>query len=155
MASTDWGRLLSFKKQAYIGIAFVNAVAAQVSAIQLYNPAASGVLLLVRGTVFNSNLADTISYGFTTTDLAVASGQGGNKYANGPAPKALLRGTTAAAFTFAGGYQFGAVQIAANGSLPAPFSEPLIIPAGVGIIAFGAIVNEHLFTDFEWDEVNG
>jgi opacity protein-like surface antigen len=151
-----WTQQQSFLKQGYIGYGSVGAAASEESAVELYNPAASGKILIVWTLTCAAGAAEQIGYGFTTVELTTSDASVTNKYSSAAVGVALLRSqNNAASYPFTGGIQSGAMSLPASQSLPVPFAGPLIITAGMGLQIFGATVNTLLQCEFEWDENNG
>jgi|HubBroStandDraft_1064217.scaffolds.fasta_scaffold196151_2 hypothetical protein len=155
-ADFNWTQQQSFLKQGYIGLFSTSGAASEESAVELYNPAASGKVLVVWSITCGTGAAESIGYGFTTVELTTSGTGIANKYSSGSTGVALSRSQdNAASYPFTGGVQSGALLMPSSQSIPLPFVGPLIVTAGMGLQIFGATVNTALTCNLEWDEING
>lgn len=145
------GELNRVKANAcFIATCLSPAVAGQLSAVQIYNPAASGVNLIVNKlSVFSQVLS-----GYYLTNhspaLATLSGAGVSKKLGGAVGKGELRYAANAAML---GALMGYFSIPnAWDSRDYPFSEPIIVAPGGGLVLQMTTPNLPNYTTVQWNE---
>lgn len=119
--------------------------------VQLLNPAASGVIAIVEQLGIVVNASSVVQLYRYDAALAVDSGGAPNKYVGAAASLSHLRSEDLAALTGTGSPFLTA---AINGGVYTPLSlrEPIVLPPGVGLIAFAATANVPLTCSFEFSE---
>jgi len=141
----------TLEQKAYFGGAYRANLAANISMVQLWNPAASGYKLHVG--VFKAMIEDAgannlriTRYSTTLTDNAPE----GNKYLGGANGVASVK-------MQAGGALLGTelVSIRTNGAdyIPLPFKQDIIVPEGSGLLVGGGGVDKGVGAYYEWIEV--
>lgn len=142
--------LESFKGRAFVGDSFQIAVGSQFSHVQLFNPAASGRLLVLRRVVGVVGVASSVILRHYATALASLTGNGENKMLGSAASIAELRFTSNAAL-------LGTRLVVARGSVDGDFkyklAGPIIVPQNDGILVAVDLVNIYLGSSFEWIEM--
>lgn len=151
----DWTQLQAMLKQAYLGSAASAASAGNVSCSQIWNPAASGKVILLWTITISETVAGIVQVGTTTTELSSPGSAAVNKYFTASAGVALTRQQQPASFAFTGGTVFWQQPLAASTLVPMPMKGPIVITAGAGVAACTATVNDQLNASFEWDEISG
>lgn len=138
--------------KAFIGGDFSPAVAATNSHVQLFNPAASGIQVLInRILVRPSSSTPTIRLTSTTTALTTLSTFAGNKLIGGAAPVAEVRiqnnngilGTVILFFRSAGTVEAEFLNL----------NPEIVLNPGNGVNIVMATQNEATVADFEWVEI--
>lgn len=152
-----WTQLQSINKTAFLGSTNQAAVSADFSCTELWNPAASGKILLVWSVNISQGVAGITNMGTTTTELSTTGGNApANKYGGAAAGVALLRiQAETSTFSYPGGTVLFAQQNPANTPFYVPFTGPVVVPAGMGIATCNATANDQNLTVYEWDEVPG
>ncbi|AXS79858.1 hypothetical protein [Dechloromonas sp. HYN0024] len=148
------GELVRVKSNAcFIGAASNAGAAGNYSMTQLWNPAGSGKNLILNKVSLYTVTAAPTGVGLARHNAALATlqGNGTTKFIGaGTASVGELRNTNAAAII---GTTIGAFSISlANESKDFPFSEPVAIQPGNGIIMWSASLNNNLQTTFQWNE---
>lgn len=143
-------REASLKGLAFIGKATLLAVAANYAMGQLWNPAASGVKLVVDALAVSSDVAGSVGLFRHTAALAtIHASQPSNKLLGGVATNAESRTEAAAALL---GTQFSVRHVLADQSTPIIFYKPIVIEPGNGLIVTHKTVNSAIFADFQYTE---
>lgn len=143
--------LASLRAQGcFLGSAFLAASVGNFSHVQLFNPAASGKTLLLRGLVGGSPSATQISINSYNTALTTLFGAGLNGLMGGAAGVAELRTQTNAAEL---GTTFGRFRVLAGDSRSLSAEWIAEIPEGKGVLLSGGAVNIHVDASFTWEEV--
>lgn len=137
--------------QCFIGLAASGDVAGQYSASELWNPAGSGKNLIMNKASVMSGVANS-PFWMTKHNAALAglSALVTSKLLGGAAPVGELRTAANAAMVGSLIGNFGAAG--AYDSRDFPFSEPVIIPPGNGVIFQLALVNSSAWVTFQWNE---
>lgn len=124
-------------------------VAAQVSAIQIKNPAASGKVLYLDSLIIVSDTASAVQMAHYNVDLTTADFFLQNKNNSGAAASSRLRRqTTAAALTAALNLSYRS-QLVANQAFAVPRVSPIRLAAGEGFIVELQTVNARLDVSVE------
>lgn len=144
----------ALKGQSFLGLAVVAPVAAEYSSAQLWNPAASGKLLLVRSVLISLGTAGIVVVGYGQTEYGNGGSQA-NKYAGGAAGVGLVRWDQSATENHFETVSYGETFLQATVPTDWPFAEPIVIPPGYGLTVNSNVVNAELTATFEWDEVSG
>lgn len=126
-----------------------NAVAAQFSHIQLFNPAASGKTVLLRAVLASTGAAAAVGFSMDNVQRTTDAGAGVNLLDGAAASVAHLRQETNAALQ---GTQFGSVLTAAGVPLIIPIEWFAQLAPGQGLSTFATVVNVQLVTWFMWIE---
>jgi len=126
-----------------------NAVAAQFSYVQLYNPAASGKTLLLRAVVGSTGAAAAIGFSMDNTQRTTDAGAGINLLSGAAAGVGHVRQETNAALQ---GAQFGSVLTAVGAAVIMPIEWFAQLAPGQGLTTYCTIVNIQLVTWFLWTE---
>lgn len=147
----DGSKARTLSNNAYAAYVLQNAAAAVYAQIQLWNPATSGVRLVVESI---SNMLSTANGNAfvvsSVAQLATIYEQGQPKLLGGTASVAsVCAGTTAAA---PGVPEL--MSFAITGNQPQSFTpnEPIVVPPGYGLLLWGNVVNNSLSAIFEWYE---
>ena len=147
----DGGLSRTLAELAFLGTAYVPAVAGQLSQAQLWNPAASGKRLYVKSCSFSAGTAQLWQMARYSSELGTAGGAAMNKYlASTVAAVGLIKQNTvvAATFTQGGPAYFAAV----NTPQVITFEEPVVVPEGQGFLLYGSVANSTITANFEWYE---
>ena len=157
MDQNDLQRAL--KGLSFIGLSITTGDATHYGNQQLWNPVGSGVILIVRQCVLQSNSGGTAYYfGPSNAEMTRVNWDAvGNKLIGGPGAKAILNADVGADSTVQNHTLLeGWSLLTASGEPVAiPFNEPIIVPAGMGLavccqsFAIGSTVT------WEWDEIPG
>jgi hypothetical protein len=138
---------------AYSGSGITQAAAGVVSRVQLFNPASNPNRLVVEQiTPVGASTANTMSLVFNQVALATNLEPGGiAKKAGAANSAAQINGDTSAVIgSTAGVFMWLAAQV--NTSSPFKLNEPIVLPPGWGIVAWGATANVQTGCNFEWYE---
>ncbi|KVX90844.1 hypothetical protein WL10_13505 [Burkholderia ubonensis] len=147
----DGGKSRTIANQAFSVYGGVTAVAAQYSRMQLWNPANSGVRLILEALEFlDGPVANSVSILFQGAALATVVGNGIAKLAGGTAAKGQLNSDTTAAAP-AGNFSF-ALGTPASTNLQFSPKEPVVIPPGWGLTFWGNTQNAYFGMQMEWYE---
>lgn len=147
----DGGKARTMAGSAFMGGAFCNAVASQYPVAQLWNPTGSGVNLIVEQFNLFSTSAQAGVFAVSAARRANLNQAGQPKKLGGANGKGELRNETLVASYVSNLSLINySVQLGAN----AKFSlrEPLVIPPGQGVEAYGSSQNVNLGANFEWFE---
>lgn len=119
---------------------------------QLWNPAGSGKMLIVKSCNFSSNLQQAIRIGIRATMLTndVSANRMANKYSGKPLGVAKLMSETTAASINENVLQ--AYNASANQAITWQMAGPLVISPGYGLTASGGEVNASITLNVEWVE---
>lgn len=148
----DGGKSRTLNNSAFGACATSAAVASQYSRVQLWNPANSGVRLVLEAITLNGGAStEGVALVFNTAALATQASAGVSKRAAGAASAASTLRTDSTAAVFSG-TQILAQVVAANTVVPYKFSEPIVIDPGHGLLAWGGTANDSLGVSFEWYE---
>jgi len=126
------------------------AVAAQNSHIQLFNPVASGITVIVRLVLFASVAAQGVHVSHHNTALTTLGATSRNLLSGGAAPVAEVRSQTNAGEL---GSQFLGLNAAAATQLQVNAEWFTEVGAGEGVLISGASVNVELLGNWLWMEV--
>lgn len=148
--------LNTLQQRAFIAATQTGPVAGQYSHVQLWNPAASGVLVILTGIdTFVDAVAKTY-YQFRRHNVAMAGffGSGFNKYLGGVVSSATIQIESNAVLL--GTTMFFKERILEAGNFKQIFklTDPIMIPAGYGLASVPSTVNVENSTIFEWIEVD-
>lgn len=140
-------------KKAFIASYQQSNVAGQYSYVQLWNPAASGVIGVVEYISYASiDAVSTLVLGIYTSALTTSGALKGNKYLGSAAPALEIRKeTNANALGTSIGYLF--LDSVANYSKNRPIKQNIIIPNECGLFVRSAAVNHTITVGFEWIEI--
>jgi hypothetical protein len=145
----DWAYYLRQGK-AFSAIGAQTAVGGQNSHVQLWNPAASGVVLLVYNLTIATPAAGFVFGGTYNAALTTQNNQGRNL---------LLGGANGVCYTRtqsnAGGLPFNAKMYAvpANTNTLPPLPWICVVPQGQGLTFYHNTVNVELDLEFTWVEI--
>jgi hypothetical protein len=139
---------------SFLGGVPITAGAGTFAEVQLYNPVASGKILLVYGLRLATSVAQQLIWGGLAELVGGASPAGSNKILGGAAPIALMRNKTPVAADALTSPQ-GTEQVQANLPITVALSAPIIVPAGLGLTVIASIAANNVTADFDWDEVAG
>lgn len=135
--------------QAFSQFASQNAVAAQFSHVQLFNPAASGKTLLLRAVIGSTNPAAAIGFSMDNTQRTTDAGAGVCLLDGAAAGVGHVRQETNAALQ---GTQFGSVLTQAGVPDIIPIEWFAQLAPGQGLSTFATLVNVQLVAWFMWTE---
>lgn len=136
--------------QAFFGGTNLSGVAAEFSHIQIYNPAGSGVELLIDGAFTSINVTSTVYLRYFDTELTTVSGFWFNQKRDGSFGVAVLRRQTDAAILGSRIFQWRSL---ANTPYTLVFPSPVLLPAATGLIFATGGVNVTLDGDFYGREI--
>lgn len=136
---------------AFVGACGNAAVAGQYSHSELFNPAGSGVNVVVSKVIPFVAAASPVQLRTHNAALTTLTGYGVNKLVGGAASVAQLRDATSAALI--GAYAANAGIPTASDSKEIPLPEPFVLPPGFGLMAVSNLVNISLYPTFHWKEV--
>ncbi|KAB0637263.1 hypothetical protein WT29_23335 [Burkholderia stagnalis] len=147
----DGGKSRTLSAAAKVGTSFQGAVSAQYSRVQLWNPANSGIRLVIEAVTENQgNATQYIGCVFNTVQLANLTQMGQPKLAGGAVSVAgTYYDSTASSLPAT---TFLQMSLQANTTFSYPFKEPLILPPGYGLVVWGNVVNTPIGANFEWYE---
>ncbi|RQQ20789.1 hypothetical protein DF107_05755 [Burkholderia stagnalis] len=147
----DGSKARTIANQAFSSYGSVSAVAAQYSRMQLWNPAASGVRLIVEAMEFlDGPTANSVSILFQSAALATLAASGLSKQSGGTNGKGqLMSDTTAAAPS--GNFSF-ALGTPASTNIQFSPKEPIVLLPGWGLTFWGNTVNAYFGMQLEWYE---
>lgn len=123
---------------AFIGTGNLSNTAAVISHVQLFNPAGSGVTVIVDGMIFAMGTAGRFLLASHDTELTTDGGAWLNALMGGAAGAAHVRTQNNATVL---GTAFGGGRLAGNTGEPFVFPFGLQIPAGAGILLSPTLVN--------------
>lgn len=146
----DGGRNRTAANQAFIGSSFAGSVGGQYPLIQLWNPAASGKVVVLKSFSIGSSLAGTVDLRANTVALAGVGGSLINKRLGGASGGAQVLNTNAVAIT--AGSVVSSYMMGANGSIQFQLSEPIVMYPGNGVTADANVVAAAMVASFEWYE---
>jgi hypothetical protein len=152
--TVDGGKVRTLNNSAFSGFAAPPSVAAQFARIQLWNPAASGVRLVLES-ITGMGAAATCAVIVTSSTVALATNiqSGLSKLLGGSVSKGEIHFDTTA--TGQGGnpslFVIGGVG-GTNIQSSVKLVEPIVIPPGYGLLLTGNIVNNSISSSFEWYE---
>ena len=126
-----------------------NAVAAQFSHVQLFNPVASGKTALVRAIIVATGAAGAAGFNIDNTARAVDGGAGINLINGGAAGVCHVRTEANAGVQ---GTQFGSVLTLASVSVVLPIEWFMQLAPGQGLTMYATAVNVQLVASFFWVE---
>lgn len=141
----------SLAGKEFMGGANKSAVASQYSAVQLLNPAASGIIISIRKIVGYTSAANGALHFRQYDTLLTAAGTGFNKNHGAAVSKGLIKTGSNASLL---GTQ---INVNYRPSSWEPISDtlnnaPYILGEGEGIIMQGSVVNMQAVSFFEWSE---
>lgn len=141
----------SLSQSSFIGGDDSPAVAAQNSHVQLFNPTASGLQLIVNRIYARpSSATPTLRLTFhnaALTDLATTLG---NKFLGASSPIGEVRSQANAGVL---GTIIHFLRVPGTTAAEVILDSPIIVPAGLGIVLVSATQNEAVTASFEWDEI--
>jgi len=137
----------SLVKRAFIGGASSPGTG-NPAAIQLWNPAASGKILICNRAVFMTELADLIYIKYYPTVFS-STGHRGNKYLGEAQPVGLIKYQSGAAL----GSTIGYLQTTAGNMMKTfRFHDPILIPEDMGLCFIMNTTGHRATVNFEWIE---
>lgn len=150
--------IFTFRNEDFVvdtGGAFENgqtvvALAANVSQIQLLNPVASGITVLVDSFSASLSLAGEIAWGRLDTALAVLTAEQSNKKIGAANKVAQVR---IANNPIRQGSVLARRRLAANITTTKGFKYPIELTPGIGFIIETVAVNVTLSSELDWREV--
>jgi len=142
--------ILALSGSAYILGSWQTPTSAQYGAVQIKNPAASGVAALVDQITLSIPAGLVRSIRRYDTDLATDVGAGLNVDIGGANAKCHVRQETNATLN---GSIITRSFDAAGGTLVHDFKRPLVLSPGQGIMLVCETVNNGVFAVYEWREV--
>lgn len=145
----DTQKTRSLADSAFMLAGYQAAAAGVFSHVQLLNPAASGKRVVLTEFDLASSTAQSWNLRAYSVALATLVGNGPSKQFGGVNGVAQVRiGTNAAALG----------NLVLQGFIPAlasflrPLREPIVLPAGIGLVVVSGAVNVDLIGSFEWYE---
>jgi hypothetical protein len=148
----DGSKSRTLNGSAFTGYTSAGPVAAQFTRVQLWNPANSGVrLVLEAATLVGSSASEGAYFYFGQTALATLTGNGISKRSS---IATQAQGQTRADTTATGipGNGLITVLIPGGQSFTNKFNEPLIVDPGYGVMAWSTAANDAMGVGFEWYE---
>lgn len=149
----DGGKARTLGGFAFAGTAVSQQVAGSVSRVQLWNPAGNTKRVVVEQiTAVGMSSVNTLQLQFNAAALATVAEPGGfAKIAGATASSAQVQidQTVATAVQANALMMLGATS---NTSAPFKFNEPIVLPPGWGLLAWGLLANEQTCCNFEWYE---
>jgi len=136
-------------KRAFVGGGECVAVAGQQSAVQLWNPAASGKLLIVNRIRANMDVAGTMYLAYYATALSASLTSKGNKYLGEATSIGLIRYEANAGVL---GTIIDRIYLPATSMFMEIFDVNIIIGEGMGLSVTHLTANRRITADFEWIE---
>jgi hypothetical protein len=147
---TSWRGLNREGTPGFSGTRQVVGVAGVTSRVQLWNPAGSGVLLLVDAiSLRGTSVQQFAAIGVHNAALGAAPTSGENRLLGGAVSAAELRGTTGGSV----GTRIASIAAPVAGFCEQRYAEPVEIPEGMGIHIENDVVNTTMQGNFEWREV--
>lgn len=139
----------------FIGGTRLAPVAANFPHVQLFNPAASGIILIVKRIIASHTVTATIiNLLFYNTPFAAVSGTVRNKLSGGVAPTAEMRTENLAARVGSMTWQVR-LPIETFTEILLPSEPPIVLNAGEGIHVYPDAVNLDLNVSYSWKEIPG
>ena len=138
----------------YAGAGIQAGLAANVSAVQLWNPLASGKNIIVSTMSMGSSSASgaQVYTGATMYATDLTAGRAGSKLVGGAAGVAQLRADYAAAPPAYANSLLRSVNILANTEFVWNVRGAIVVPPGKSINVISTVVNTQLVCNFEWFE---
>lgn len=134
---------------AFSGVAVSALVAGQQPKVQLWNPAGSGVALVLKQVLAGSGFAGAIYAQGATVALATLLGNvPANKLIGGAAGAAELRAANIAAAPT--GNHLALLSVAANTVKEYQLTGPIVLTPGTGIVLWGATAATDVYGTFEF-----
>lgn len=133
---------------AFIGLSYDGPTAGQYSHAQIWNPAASGKNVFLTKATAYTGAVSTVQIKSSTTAIGATSSVLSSKKLGAAGPSSELRSVSNAALL---GTQIGSFTTNAD-ARDIPFSEPILIPPGYGIITVPQVVNVMMWTTYQWIE---
>ncbi|OMG73129.1 hypothetical protein [Burkholderia ubonensis] len=149
----DGGKSRTLANAAYSGVAAASAVSAQYPRLQLWNPAGSGVRLVLECiNNLGANTTSTAVLTDSTVALATLGQNGFPKLLGGANAAGQLRVDTNA--TLVPVTPALACLAPVTGTVVTSFKpvEPMVIPPGHGLLMTGLVSNDNMTATFEWYE---
>ena len=138
------------QSRAMFGSIIDGGVGGQFAHVQLFNPAASGVVVWVDKLILTSPSSQQVELGLHNTALASLGSFKGNKNFGAAAPAAEVRGQPSAVPT---GTVYGVVGVDADQSpTTIEFKRPIRLDAGEGFIQRARTLATVLVVTWEWRE---
>lgn len=150
----DGGKSRTLQNTAFGGGPGQSAVAGQYARAQVWNPAGSGVRLIVESIVMRANAAaQQVAIGFLQTQLAANQTNGISKLSGGAAGKGITcADSTATAWTGAAMTALSSASAQANSMQNVYDLEPIVVLPGWGLTAWGLAANADLSLNLQWYE---
>jgi len=149
VSQVDGGKIRTNLNQAFSGCAYCGAVAAQYSAIELWNPAGSGKNAFVESTLISGATNSAWWLTPTATQLATLVVNPRSKKAGGANSVMELRKENLVAVL---GGSFMNSFMTANTQNIINVREPIMVPAGYGLVICQNVANVDLLANFEYFE---
>lgn len=148
----DGSKSRTLNGSAMVGYGAAGPVAAQFSRVQLWNPAGSGVRLVIEAaTLVGSSAAEGAYFYFGTVALATLAGNGIAKRSS-IATAAVGQVRTDTTATGVSGNGLITLLIQGGQSFTNKFNEPIILDPGYGVMAWSTAANDAMGIGFEWYE---
>lgn len=134
---------------AFSGVALAAVVAGQQPKVQLWNPAGSGVALVLKQILAGSGFANTVYVQGATVALATLLGVAPvNKLIGGAAGVAELRTANIAAAP--SGNNIALLSVPATTVKEYQLTGPIVVPPGAGLVMWGSGVATDVYGTFEF-----
>jgi hypothetical protein len=147
----DGGKSRTLGGAAFVAAPTAGNVAAQNSAVQLWNPAASGKRLVIEQvSVSSGNVASQFNIGFSVAALPSLGSNVYSKLAGGAVGAGVTNYQQAAGIPAMS--PFATEFLAAAGTSVFKFSEPVVLPPGNGCTVVSLQQNNTVACIFEWYE---
>jgi hypothetical protein len=146
----------SLKGSSFLGFVQAAAVAGTFATVQLWNPAASGKLLVLRSVIVFRTAAGQTMAGGDNVEVANpgAPANSSNKFLGGAVSTGLLRTATPAAARVITNQMFQS-QMPNGTPFVIPLARPIIIPAAYGYTVADNTAAGQIGAIFDHDEVPG
>lgn len=148
----DGGKARTLANAAFSGYVSQGPVAAQFAQVQLWNPVGSGKRVMVEQCTSGSAAATVLYYGINAAPLATLVINAPSKLSGGAASSAQMRQETNAAPAFATASALIAKLNPAGNETQWEPREPVVLLPGYGLVARCGLVNQDLFSSFEFYE---
>lgn len=145
----DGSKSRSLSGVAYSSQCYSNAVAAQYSEMQLWNPPSNPNRLVVEAVNLFAAASSNLGLMASTAPLATLVQAGQAKLLGGPASQAACYSASAASYSGAQLESLAVVSGQAQSFIP---HEPIIIRPGYGLLIADNVVNTSISGNFEWYE---
>lgn len=145
----DGGRTRTLANAAFLGGNNQAGVAGAVSNVQIWNPPASGKIVIVKEVSFSGDIGGLHSIKSGGVCATTVSGNGTSKRIGGASSAAQL--CIQSGVLGASAYLYN-VQGSPNQNYTKAFYEPVVLMPGSGLFVTSTNAGENLFTNFEWVE---